>query len=353
MKYLSKIIIAISLLYSSISSAQNAQYEILDKSYTPADKSTTLEIANSFGNVTLAVWDKNSISVKITLEVEGYDEKEARKILDKIELETNESANLISIETDLKRYIQKSSRKKSFKINYQINMPDGHPLSISNEFGNIYMPDYSGNSTINLEFGNLTAGNLTKLNLKHEFGKGEIESITAGNFNLEYVDEFSLANGNELELTAEFSKIDIRNIKTINFSIDYGKLIVGTVSNYEGNSEFSRIGIDAVYDNFKLNAEYASGTIELKQLSKDIKSFQLDTEFSKSEINVEKGANLSFESEHSFGKMNIEGSNVRFSKIIKDMTDEAFEGTIGDQADQIKTILKINTNYGACTIIAD
>ncbi len=353
MKYLSKFIIAVCLVYSSISYAQNEQYGILDKSYTPASKSTALEISNNFGNITLATWDKNSISVKITLDVEGYDEEESKKILDKIDLKTNETSNIISIKTNLKSHSSSSFRKKTFKINYEINMPDGHPLSLSNEFGNIFLTDYSGKTTINLEYGNLTAGNLAELDLKHEFGKGEIESITKGIFEMGYVDAFSLSDAGELVLKAEFSKIEIENVKTIDFDVEYGKLLIGTVSNYDGSSEFSELGIKKLYDNFKLEAEYASGTIQINHISKDIQSFELDTEFSKAEIIIEKGANLGFDTKHSFGKLKTEGSSFNFSKKIKDMSDEAYSGTIGNQPDKIKTTLKIKTNYGGCTIIAD
>jgi len=353
MKYLSKFIIAVSLLYSSISYAQNTQYGILDKSYTPASKSTELGISNNFGNITLAVWDKNSISVKITLDVEGYDENESKKILDKIDLTVNENPKHISIETNLKSHSSTSFRKKTFKINYEINMPDGHPLSISNEFGNIFMSDYSGKTSVNLEYGNLTAGSLGELNLKHEFGKGEIEAITRGNFDMDYIDTFTLTKADELQLLAEFSKIEIENVKTINFEIDYGKLWIGAVSNYDGDSEFTEIGVNEVRNNFKLDAEYAGGTIQIDHVSKDINSFQLDTEFSKSEIRLEKGANVGFDTKHSFGKLKTEGDTFNFSKKIKDMSDEAYSGTIGNQADKIKTTLKIKTNYGGCTIIAD
>ncbi|RUA34962.1 MAG: hypothetical protein DSY77_03680 [Bacteroidetes bacterium] len=353
MKYLSKFIIAVCIIYSSQSYAQNEQYEILSKSFSPANKSTALEISNNFGNITLATWDKNSISVKIFLEVEGYDEQESKEILDKIELKTNESSSVISVKTNLKSHSSTSFRKKSFKINYEINIPDNHPLSLSNEFGNIFMTDYSGSATIKLEYGNLTAGKLGKVHLTHEFGKGEIESITNGIFKMEYVDAFSLLNANELELTAEFSKFEIDNLKAINFDIEYGKLRIGTVTDYQGSSEFTEISIDKLYRNFNLDAEYASGTIEIKHVSKDIKSFELNTEFSKSEIKIEEGANLAFDTKHSFGKLKTEGNAFNFNKKIKDMSEEEYSGTIGNQPDNIKTTLKISTNYGGCTIIAD
>lgn len=353
MKYLSKLLIAVCLLYSSISYAQTSQYEIMNKLFSPASKSTQLEISNNFGNITLATWDKNSISIKIYLDVEGYDEEESRKILDKIDLKANETSSLISIKTNLKYHSSTSFRNKTFKINYEINMPDGHPLSLSNEFGNIFMTDYSGKTTIDLEYGNLTAGNLQELNLSHEFGKGEIEAIAKGVFEMDYVDVFSLTSADELELKAEFSKIEIGNIKTIEFDVEYGKLLIKTVANYDGSSEFSQLGINELYENFKLNAEYASGTINIDHISKDIKSFQLDTEFSKAEITIEKGANLGFDTKHSFGKLKTEGNSFKFSKKIKDMSDEAYSGTIGNQPDKIITTLKIKTNYGGCTIIAE
>jgi len=353
MKYLSKIIVAVFLFNSSIAIAQNKQYAILDKSYTPARNTTKLEVSNNFGNINLAAWEKNAIAIKIILEVEGYDEKEAKEILEEIDLKTEETSNLISIKTNLKSHSSTSFRKKSFKVNYKINMPSDHPLVLTNEFGNIFMTDYTGKTTINLEYGNLITGSLGELNLSHEFGKAEIESITKGDFELDYVDEFTLSNANELELKAEFSKIEIENLKTINFDIEYGKLLIGTVSNYNGSAEFSQITINELYDTFKLDAEYASGTIELKHISKNIKSFQLDTEFSKSEIRIENGANLGFDTEHSFGKLKTEGNSINFTKKIKDMSDESHSGTIGNKPSKTTATLKIKTNYGGCTIIAN
>ncbi|WKV11779.1 hypothetical protein [Marivirga harenae] len=353
MKYLFKTLIIVLILKGTISFAQDAKYEIMDKSFTPNNKQTMLEIANNFGNVNLAVWDKNSISVKITLEVEGYDENESKKILDKIDLSTSQTGSLISIKTTLKSHSNTSFRKKSFKINYEINLPDGHPLSVTNEFGNIFLTDYSGNTRINLEYGNLTAGSLGTLNLTHEFGKAEIESISSGEFELSYVDEFALSKADLLDLEGEFSKIKIGDITTINFDVEYGQLNIETVSNYKGSAEFSEINIDKVYSNFDLDAEYASGTIDVKFVSKDIESFQLNTEFSKSEIKIEGGANLRFDTKHSFGKLTTEGSNISFSKKMKDMSDEEYEGTIGGNANQNSTVLRIKTSYGGCKLIAN
>jgi len=351
MQYLSKIIIILLLTNGSISLAQQAQYEILAKDYTPSNQQTALEVTNNFGNINLAVWDKNSISVKITLEVEGYDEKEAKKILDKIDLKTDESSAKISLKTKLNSVNTSSSRNKSFKINYEIKIPDSHPIMLSNEFGNIFLTDYSGKASINLEYGNLTAGALGELNLSHEFGKAEIESIINGEFTLEYVDEFTLSKANELQLTAEFSKLEIENINTINFEVEYGNLFIGEVFNYNGTAEFTSISINKLYENFKLDAEYAGGTIALEFVSKDIKSFQLDTEFSKSEIVIESGANLGFETEHSFGTLKTEGKSFNFTKKMKDMSEESYSGTIGNETANPNTTLRITTNYGGCTII--
>ena len=352
MKYLSKIIIAILILNNAISFAQNVQYEIFDKSYVPNSVQTELHITNNFGNINVVVWEKESIEVTVTLELEGYDEKEAKKIRDKIDLKTNETTGLISVKTNLNSY-NSSSRKKTFKINYQVKMPDDHPLSLVNEFGNIFMTDYSGPTHIKLEYGNLTAGNLQILNLNHEFGKGEIESVFQGKFNLSYVDGFSLSTANQLQLTAEFSKIEIDKVGSIRFEIDYGTLNIGEVTNYDGQAEFSGISIDKLYENFELEAEYASGTIELKHISKDLKSFKLTTEFSKSELTIENGANLRFETEHSFGKLKTEGNSISITKKIKEMSEESYSGTIGKKTKNIKTTLRIATEYGGCSIIAE
>jgi len=353
MKYRFKIIIIALLLCNTISFAQSQQNEILKKSYTPASKNTKLEVSSNFGNINLVTWDNNSIDVSIKLESEGFSDKEISDILDKIDLKTNESAAVISIKTDLKSYNFTSRKNKSFKINYEIKMPDNHPLSLKNEFGNIFMTDYKGKADINLEYGDLTAGSMQELHLRNEFGKVNIESITSGDFDLEYINEFSLQTADRLILKSEFSKLEISTVSAIEFDVEYGKLEIGEVNDYDGNAEFCSISIDTIFDNFNLDAEYASGTIEINQVSKNIKSFNLDTSFSKSELTLEKGSNFKFDTDHSFGKLNLKSQDVNFTMKEKDMNEESYQGTIGKTPNQANTTMRIKTSYGGCTIIGE
>jgi hypothetical protein len=176
-----------------------------NKSY-PLGSGDKVNLNNRFGKLKINVWDKAEVKVDITMTAKASTDERAQEILDQLEIDADKSGNTISVETDIKQDKQnrRGSRgdKESFNIDYEVYMPVKNALSVTNEFGSMTLPDYSGEITVNSKFGSLTTGKLSNAKkVVVEFGSASIEGMTNGELRI----AFSRAVLNKLDGTVKAS----------------------------------------------------------------------------------------------------------------------------------------------------
>ncbi len=155
----------------------------ISKTYTvgPDDR---LSIENSFGNVSVETWDKNTIQVDVEIGVRASTEEKAQQMLDQITVTDHQNGQDIEFKTDIGRMGGKGNNNRSednrrFYIDYKISMPARNPLHIENSFGKTFIPDFTGQASLTSKFGELTTGKITNAKLIHvEFGKANIGWLT-------------------------------------------------------------------------------------------------------------------------------------------------------------------------------
>lgn len=142
----------------------------------PADK---LIIENTFGNVTVNTWDKNEVTVDITMAGKAKKEARAQVILDNINIKENtDTPGMICFKTFEKapynnnngvNGISKKYNDYEANITYVINAPENIGLDITNIFGDVYVGDFKGRLNVNVTFGSFHAKNIS--------GPGKIISV--------------------------------------------------------------------------------------------------------------------------------------------------------------------------------
>ncbi|MFM9910242.1 MAG: hypothetical protein ACKVOW_12885, partial [Chitinophagaceae bacterium] len=161
------------------------------KSYevSPADK---VKFDNRFGDLKIFIWDKNEVKVDITMIGKANTEEVAQQVLDRIKIVDEKTSNGIYFKTtidDEKNWPKGNKYNNTeFSIGYIIYMPSRNTLTVENEFGQTFIPDYSGEITINQKFGTLTAGKLGNVKkLVLEFSNGSIiESVKGGELSIKF-----------------------------------------------------------------------------------------------------------------------------------------------------------------------
>jgi len=216
MKKLFKLTLTLALLFSTVTLfAQNEKqkekkrYEYFKErniSKTYPASGNTLNIDNSFGNVTVTTTSGNEIKVDIHIEASSTDKEHAERMFNNIDVADSKDGNQVKFKTSTNKNDKNDKDdynckncQSNMSIDYTVSLPANTALNIENSFGSIKMPDYSGAVSLSSKFGSLTAGTLPKTEkLNVEFGSADIKSVTNAN------------------ATFKFSKINVQNLSGTN-----------------------------------------------------------------------------------------------------------------------------------------
>ena len=216
------------------------------KSYSISG-SDKITLDNQFGEMKINTWDKNEIRVDVRIEARGSTEEIAQRILDNIYIEDSKSASGVSFLTKMKNQNIKWNNDKNkeykemgMKIDYTVNLPSGNPLSATNQFGPMSLPDYRGQVMLVSKFGSLTAGKLNDVKeVNVEFGEAKIESVNGGKLTVKFSKgEINNVNGNVIARFEFCDKLKIgldNNTKDLDIKSSYSTLYLDAASNLSSN----------------------------------------------------------------------------------------------------------------------
>lgn len=269
-------------------------------SKTYSSSGATLNIENSFGDVTVTTWNKNEIKVDIHIEASSTNKEIVEKMFENLDVTETKDGNDIKFKTIINNKKNNYSGCKncntSMNITYTIQLPASVPLKIENSFGAITVPDYNGPVSLVSKFGRLTAGNLASIQkLEVEFGTGDLKNI------------------NDANVSFKFSTVLIENMKGNN------KINLSFCSS-------SRIVIDNDVTSLQLNESYS--TVNLKPSSNFSGTYNIKTSFGsvvdRSNANIKRtdtpdkygpDSNRNYEGRSGSGSAKIEVKSS-FGKII-------------------------------------
>ena len=248
-----RIIILFSLFILSFSAAFAGNGDQLvekTKTYTKSysiSGGDMITLDNQFGEMKINTWDKNEIRVDVRIEARGSTEEIAQRILDNIYIEDSKNASGVSFLTKMKNQNMKWNNDKNkeykemgMKIDYTVNLPSGNPLSATNQFGPMSLPDYRGQVMLVSKFGSLTTGKLNDVKeVNVEFGEAKIESVNGGKLTVKFSKgEINNVNGNVIARFEFCDKLKIgldNNTKDLDIKSSYSTLYLDAASNLSSN----------------------------------------------------------------------------------------------------------------------
>ncbi|MFQ3214361.1 MAG: hypothetical protein ACI9XJ_002648 [Marivirga sp.] len=339
-KYNFIILIALVFLSANLK-AQEQKKQLFNKSYPVANKA--LSIDNSFGNITISLWDKKEYAVEVQLTTDGFSEKETAKLLSSVAINTSENGDEISISTDWDDLKMNTKGKKSFELNYQIKTPVNGRLNLENSFGNISVPDLKGALVIDLEYGQLSAGRLASAEIDLSFGGGSITSLQNGELDIMYADKLNIGRLGKVELESGFSNVSIESADHIDLEGKYGDIEIGTINTIKGSSSFSGLKIELLKKSFDMEAKYVSGKLAINHVDPGFESIAIESKFSQIKIVFDPQCNFTFTTEHKFGKLNHD-NQIKKNFSNKEDYSADYKGYMGKENSKSKVF--VATSYG-------
>lgn len=299
----------------------------IEKTYQVSGQQV-LDITNKFGKVHINTWDDNQIEVFIEIITRGDTDTRAMKILDRIDIEIDESSSRISFETKLNGNMN-NNKDESFEINYEVSMPKSNSLKLNNSFGDTYLADFSGELDVEVSYGGLQAGKLTgNSNVELSFGDGSINRIDKGGLIIKYsdldVDELGIVN---LELG--YSDVSVEKGNIIEIECKYGDFELGEVTVIEGEVGFSGFRIGKLYKLIDMKTAY-SGGFRIEEVDKGFESISLEGKFGAFRIGLSEGTNSSFEAKLKFCELNYSDINLDMTYSVEEDFKSEYRGKIGN-----------------------
>ncbi|MFD2864831.1 hypothetical protein [Mucilaginibacter antarcticus] len=194
------------------------------KSY-PVDAKDKLQIDNRYGKIVVNTWARNEVKVDVDIKAYSLETDDAQKLLDQTSVLARKDANGVNFSTNIDQGSNswwgsssnngKITKLRKVVINYTVYMPAKNPLTITNKYGLVSLPDLSGKLIINNSYGGLVAKDLTNTdnNIVVRYGDANITSLKGSNIDVAY-GSLALESADKLTAKISYSTAKIGKLNT-------------------------------------------------------------------------------------------------------------------------------------------
>lgn len=327
------------------------------KSFT-VDRSDKVNLNNQFGSITIKTWSKNEVKVDVDIKAYAKTDDEAQKLLDDVVITAIKTGDLVTYKTTMGERNGnwgsnvKNGRtiwRREVKTHYIVYMPASNALTASQQYGNIIMDDFAGPTSIKVQYGNLTAGNLTNANnyISIQYGKGNVKDMGGASIKHQYGGGITIGNvvGN-LDLNAQYTSVNIASVKgAASIKHQYGGgTTIGSVSGAMNvNTQYAPIKIGNLKGNLTAKAQYGKVIIDEIEAGKDV---DVDAQYTTVTLGFASNYNADFEVRTQYAGFNY-SSNVTAKREGGDdrsySSSKNYSGQIG-KGGSARVVVKVQYN---------
>ena len=309
-----------------------------------------LKVSNSYGNVHLTTWDKDTVVIEVVIKTNGDDESKVVERLGQIDIDFNNTNAMVNASTRFSKNKSKSwwkwkkRNKVNVTVNYTIKFPKGNELNISNDYGKIILNRAENKVALNCDHGSMEIGELladdNSLNFDHT-NNVTIAYIKSGRINADY-SSFTVKKAENIRLNADHTKSRFGTVSNIEYNCDYNVLQIEQAYNVKGMGDYLSLRLGGISGNLDLKADY--GSIKVAEMADDAGNIRIESELATIKIG--------YNSQYSFNfKFNLEytslkgGDTFTINKKRIEAKERYYEGFYGDNTSGNN--IHINSEYGS------
>ena len=323
-------------------SAQDARKEY-SESYD-VSKGVTLTTDTKYSDVELIAWDKSVVDILAVVEVEASSQSRAQEALNKVDIQISKSGNNISVVTEMEN---NWSRNVRTSIKITIKAPAWVNLDLENSYGDLFIQEASELVMVDLKYGNLKAGTLSRGDQKPyssidlAYSDGVIDVAGWLEVDVAYSD-LEVNQSKMLFVDSKYSKLLGEKAGGIVTDGMYDKYYFDEVDSFVAELKYSGLKFDRLNKILNLNSAYTNANIGT--LSNGFAKVDADLSYGNLTMGLEQGASFKFEGEAKYGNINI-NSGDRLSKTKENNYVKVW-GNVGSNP---KSTIHVITKYGNST----
>lgn len=345
------LLIVTLLLIPCTLSAQEVTKEF-HKEYT-AGANTTLDISNRYGDVVIESWDKDQVVIDVKVTVELPNREKAEKLLSYIDVQFSANENLISAKTvidDKFNFTGWGGGSKRFSIDYNVKMPVKTALTLSNKYGDSDIDELHGLVNLNIKYGNLTVGKLTRENEKPlntlylAYGKGEIDEAGWLDLTIRYCGQMDITKSQALLIDSKYSKLSIGKTSSIVGESKYDNINIDYINNLVLDNGYTEVNIEVLEKKLKYNGSYGSFSVE--SVPAGFESIDVNTRYMGVKIGIAESADYKLDAKVSYGGLKYNEGNFKNERRIIENNSHEISGIIGKEESPSSSV-KVVASYGS------
>ncbi|MCU0455744.1 MAG: hypothetical protein MUE74_05530 [Bacteroidales bacterium] len=319
-----------------------------------ADKNSTLEIDNKYGDVIIEASQTDRIVISVKATVKYPNQERAERYLSYIDVQFSEEGNDFKAETridDKFRFSGWSSESRRFTIDYLVKMPPSLALTVYNIYGDVELDDMTGYVRADVRYGSLTAGKLTRGNEKPlneinvAYSKAFIGEAGWLNLTSRYSPGLTVNKAQALLLDSKYSTLNLGTISSIVGESDYdGRFKIEEINNLVIEADYSHINVSKLNNKLVLDAGY--GSFNTDYVSDKVETIDVKTRYTSVRLGFSSEASYKLDAKLSYGGLKYNEENFRSIRRITGNTSTELSGLVG-KAESPKALVKIDGSYAS------
>ena len=311
-----------------------------------------LKVKNSYGNLNLTSWDQDKVMIEVHIKTNGNNEEKVQDRLDEIDVDFENTPSMVSAMTRFgdrdRNWGWKWGKRNnvSVQVNYTIKLPIKNSISLSNDYGNIYLDRVDGHAKINCDYGKMKIGQLRGRNNELRFdytSRSTFEYINSGEIIADY-SGFTVEKAGNLKVNADYTNAVVQEMEDLNYTSDYGSMEVGSVGSVSGNGDYIGIKLGKVNGDVSITADY--GSIKIDQMTANAGDLNIRSDYTGIKIGYADGYYFDFEISTEYA--GVSGKDDFEMNISKEKSSERYYKGYYGKPNSGNTV-SINSEYGGVT----
>jgi hypothetical protein len=318
-----------------------------------AGAATTLDINNRYGDVVIQSWDKDQVVIDVKVSVDLSDRSRAEKLINYIDVQFTDGDNRITAKTiidDKFNFSGWGSGSKKFSIDYNVKMPVGANLSLTNRYGNSDINELHGHVNIDIRYGDLTADKLTRGNekplnkLNLAYGKGSIDETGWLDIYVRYSNSLEIVKSQALLLDSKYSKLKIGETSSVVGETRYDNLVIEKINNLVLQGGYTSIEVGELAKKLNYGGSYSSLSVD--RIPDGFESLEVDVHYMEVKLGIVESASYNLDVHTSYCGIKFNKENFKHEKQIVENNSTTLIGIVGKES--VPTaIVKIAASYGS------
>jgi hypothetical protein len=313
------------------------------------NQNTVLTLDNKYGDMDLKNWDKDLIQIDVTVQVTNSSQEKAEKLLSYIDVVFSVEGDAVSAKTVFDEKFNNTSTWRDdndLKINYTVQMPKDIQLNLYNKYGDVFINEITGRSTIGIKYGKLKANRIYRGNEKPltEIDLGYSDASIEESDWLKVTMKYSNLNLNStgaIVLLSKYSKIALDECSSLVIDGKYDVYRLGKMANLVAVCAYSTFEIEEIREKLSMETEYTDCKIAL--IPATFSSIDITNKYGGYRIGIDPNASYQLDGQAEYAKISYPDVG-KVSRIVEN-TSMQVNGVVGKEVNPDATV-RIVTKYG-------